>query len=113
MKHLKRSGVLSTACLLLSILLLIVQHRLAWVALSNALFLWTLLFTIIGGFLWVFSSGFFDTFQASMHTAFKRKKNQDHGGFMPLSAVGRNAYALWLLTAGWLLIASVFCLILA
>ncbi len=57
----------------------LINHSFTLIQLSNDLFLWSLPFLIIGGFLWVFSSGFFDHFQRSVHLARtrNRKKNQN------------------------------------
>jgi hypothetical protein len=78
--------------------------------LSNDLFLLALPFLIIGGFLWVFSSGFFDHFQRSVFLARtrNRKKKPD---FMPLSSVGHGIYSFWLIIAGILLVIAVLLLI--
>ncbi|EPH93605.1 MULTISPECIES: DUF3899 domain-containing protein [unclassified Enterococcus] len=78
--------------------------------LSNDLFLLALPFLIIGGFLWVFSSGFFDHFQRSVFLARtrNRKKKPD---FMPLSSVGYGIYSFWLIIAGVLLVIAVLLLI--
>ena len=65
------------------ILLIIVKnslnHQLTLTQLSNDLFLCAMPFLIIGGFLWVFSSGFFDHFQRSIYLARTRtaRKNQN------------------------------------
>jgi hypothetical protein len=67
-------------------------------------------FLIIGGFLWVFSSGFFDHFQRSVFLARtrNRKKKPD---FMPLSLSGYGIYSFWLIIAGVLLVIAVLLLI--
>ena len=52
------------------------NHQLTLIQLSNDLFLCTLPFLIIGGFLWVFSSGFFDHFQRSIYLARTRNRKK-------------------------------------
>lgn len=89
---------------------LIFSHNLSWLALSDGLFLIGLPFLMIGCLLWVFSSGFFDTFQYSMHKTFRRKKAAETD-FMPLSEVGQKAYLFWLIIAGILLVCSVIALL--
>ena len=79
-------------------------------SLSNSLFLVGLPFLVIGGFLWVFSSGFFDHFQRSAYIARtrNRKKKPD---FVPLSTLGAGAYSFWFINAGLLIGFAIFLLL--
>ena len=56
----KSSGLIALICTLISISWLFFKKELTLSTISDALFLWALFFLIIGGFLWVFASGFFD-----------------------------------------------------
>lgn len=105
----KSSWIISLTSLLVSILLIIIQKDFSFTALSDNLFLFTLFFLIIGGFLWVFSSGFFDNFQQS----FKKKKKKSQSTGMKLSEVGRSSFRFWLEPAGMLLLLSLLTLLLA
>lgn len=109
MSKISRPFIISFAIILFVLGWLTFSHNLTWIAISDGLFLAGLPFLIIGCFLWVFSSGFFDTFQASMHQAFRRKKATETD-FMPLSEVGQKAYLFWLMMAGILLLGSVLSL---
>ena len=87
------------------------NHQLTLIQLSNDLFLCTLPFLIIGGFLWVFSSGFFDHFQRSFHLA-RTRNRKEKPEFTSLSSVSYGMYTFWLIIAGILLVFSiVFALI--
>lgn len=88
------------------------KNQLSFLQLADHLFLWSLFFLVIGGFLWVFASGFFDTFQKSMHQALSRKRKQATD-YQKLSTVGQGSYAFWLITAGLLLFCSLVCLLFA
>ena len=70
----KSSGLIALICTLISISWLFFKKELTLSTISDALFLWALFFLIIGGFLWVFASGFFDHFQYSMKKAFSKNK---------------------------------------
>ncbi len=72
--RIKSSGLIALICTLISISWLFFKKELTLSTISDALFLWALFFLIIGGFLWVFASGFFDHFQYSMKKAFPRIK---------------------------------------
>ncbi|MDH6363550.1 muramidase (phage lysozyme) [Enterococcus sp. PF1-24] len=104
--------IISLICLLVSILIAIYQKNLSFETLSNHLFMFTLLFVIIGGALTVFASGFFDFFQQSMRTALARKEKRSQP-YTKLSEVGGQSYKLWLLTAGCLLLTSLIFLAIA
>src|SRR5699024_2687524 len=106
--HLKKSSwIISLTCLLVSGLFTIIQKDFSFTSLSYNLFLFTLFFLIIGGFLWVCSSGFFDFFQKS----FKRKKKDTD--YMTISEVGRSSFRFWLEPAGILFLLSLLMLLLA
>jgi hypothetical protein len=82
-------------------------------SISDALFLEGLLFLIIGVTLLVFSSGFFDLFQKSMHKSFSLlRKKRENTKFMPLSEVGHGAYGFWLIIATILILTSLVLLLL-
>lgn len=89
----------------------IFQQSFTLVHLSDSLFLAGLPFLIIGSLLWIFSSGFFDTFQRSMHEALRRDQKKK-SNYMPLSEVGRHVYRFWLIIAGMLIGLSLLLLLL-
>lgn len=89
----------------------IIQDSFSLFALSNRFFLTGLPFLIIGILLWIFSSGFFDYFQHSMHQAFSRKQKKK-SEFQSLSQVGQGRYAFWLIVAAVLIAASIICALL-
>lgn len=106
--HIKKSSwIISLSCLLISGLFAIIQKDFSFVSLSNHLFLFTLFFLIVGGFLGVFRSGFFDNFQRS----FKRKKKDTD--YMKLSDIGRSSFRFWIEPAVILLLFSLLTLFLA
>ncbi|GCF95576.1 hypothetical protein NRIC_34670 [Enterococcus florum] len=78
----------------------------SWLQLSNRLFMIGLPFLIIGGWFWVFSSGFFDHFQAS----FRARSKQQKKSFVPLSSVGTSKF-LWLTVASELIGTSILFLL--
>lgn len=88
------------------------NHQLTLIQLSNDLFLCTLPFLIIGGFLWVFSSGFFDHFQRSIYLARTRNRKKKPE-FSSLSSASYGMYTFWLIIAGILLALSIVLLILS
>ncbi|WP_165038164.1 DUF3899 domain-containing protein [Enterococcus sp. ZJ1622] len=82
------------------------------IQLSNDLFLCALPFLIIGGFLWVFSSGFFDHFQRSIHLARTRNRKKKPE-FSSLSSASYGMYSFWLIIAGILLVLSIVLMFLS
>ena len=96
------------------ILLIIVKnslnHQLTLTQLSNDLFLCAMPFLIIGGFLWVFSSGFFDHFQRSIYLARTRNRKKKPE-FSSLSSASYGMYTFWLIIAGILLALSIVLVI--
>lgn len=83
-----------------------IQNSFVPLSLSNRFFLTGIPFLIIGVLFWIFSSGFFDHFQYSMHQAFSRKQKKK-SEFQPLSQVGTGRYSFWLIIAALLLAASI------
>lgn len=83
----------------------LIKKNLSLIMLSDTLFMLGLPFLIIGILLWVFSSGFFDTFQRSMHEAVGRKQKKK-ANYTPLSQVGQGVYLFWLKIAGIILVCS-------
>lgn len=96
------------------ILLIIVKnslnHQLTLTQLSNDLFLCAMPFLIIGGFLWVFSSGFFDHFQRSIYLA-RTRNHKKKPEFSSLSSASCGMYTFWLIIAGILLALSIVLVI--
>lgn len=88
-----------------------IRESFSLIALSNRFFLTGLLFLILGILLWIFSSGFFDHFQQSMHQAFYKKPSKP-ANFKPLSQVGHGRYSFWLIIAAVLMTASIICALL-
>lgn len=84
--------------------------QLTLLQLSNDLFLCALPFLIIGGFLWVFSSGFFDHFQRSIYLARTRNRKKKPE-FSSLSSASYGMYTFWLIIAGILLALSIVLVI--
>ena len=89
----------------------IIQGTFTLLTLSNRFFLAGLPFLIIGILYWIFSSGFFDHFQHSMHQAFSRKQKKK-SEFQPLSRVGQGRYSFWLIIAAIPIAASIICALL-
>ncbi|MDU5508850.1 DUF3899 domain-containing protein [Enterococcus gilvus] len=87
------------------------RQSLSLLTLSNRFFLIGLPFLIIGILYWIFSSGFFDHFQHSMHQAFSRKQKKK-SEFQPLSRVGQGRYSFWLIIATIPIAASIICALL-
>ncbi|MGL9729035.1 DUF3899 domain-containing protein [Enterococcus sp. DIV0756] len=85
-----------------------IRGPLTFLTLSNRFFLVGLPFLIIGILFWIFSSGFFDHFQHSMHQAFSRKQKKK-SEFQSLSQVGQGRYSFWLIIAAILIAASIIC----
>lgn len=100
---------ISAGLILFAILWRIIKGDLSLISLSDTLFMLGLPFLIIGILLWVFSSGFFDTFQRSMHEALRRKQKKK-ANYMPLSQVGHGVYPFWLKIAGIVIGLSVILL---
>lgn len=88
-----------------------IKDSLALLTLSNRFFLTGLPFLIIGILLWIFSSGFFDHFQHSMHQAFSRNQKKK-SEFQSLSQVGQGRYSFWMIIAAMLIGASIICALL-
>ncbi len=86
------------------------NHQLTLTQLSNDLFLCAMPFLIIGGFLWVFSSGFFDHFQRSIYLARTRNRKKKPE-FSSLSSASYGMYTFWLIIAGILLALSIVLVI--
>ncbi|MFC4770991.1 DUF3899 domain-containing protein [Enterococcus hermanniensis] len=97
--------------LLITIIFSIIQKSLTLLTLSNRLFLIGLPFLIVGILLWIFSSGFFDHFQRSMHQTFSRKQKKK-SEFQSLSTVGQGRYSFWLMIAAILIGSSIVCALL-
>jgi NADH:ubiquinone oxidoreductase subunit 6 (subunit J) len=89
----------------------ILKGSLTFLTLSNRFFLIGLPFLSIGTLFWIFSSGFFDHFQHSMHQAFSRKQKKK-SEFQALSQVGQGRYSFWLIIAAILILASIICALL-
>ncbi|MFV0560132.1 MAG: DUF3899 domain-containing protein [Enterococcus sp.] len=83
-----------------------IKQQLTLLTLSNHFFIVGIPFLIIGGFLWVFSSGFFDHFQRSMHLSLKRNQKKEPS-FLPLSSVGASHFSFWLIIAALLIGSSI------
>lgn len=97
--------------LLITIIFSIIQKPFSLLALSNRLFLIGLPFLIIGILFWIFSSGFFDHFQRSMHHAFSRRQKKKPE-FQSFSTVGQGRYSCWLIIAAILIGSSILCILL-
>ena len=103
--------VIAVVLILLIMIKNSLNHSLTLTKLSNDLFLCALPFLIIGGFLWVFSSGFFDHFQRSIYLARTRNRKKKPE-FSSLSSASYGMYTFWLIIAGILLALSVLLAIL-
>ena len=103
--------VIAVVLILLIMIKNSLNHSLTLNQLSNDLFLCALPFLIIGGFLWVFSSGFFDHFQRSIYLARTRNRKKKPE-FSSLSSASYGMYTFWLIIAGILLALSVLLAIL-
>ncbi len=103
----KKSIPYAVAFLLILVILIknVINHSFTLIQLSNDLFLWSLPFLIIGGFLWVFSSVFFDHFQRSVHLARTRNRKKKPE-FSSLSTASYGMYSFWLIIAGILIALS-------
>lgn len=98
----KSSGWITLACVTCSWIWLLLKNQWSISKFADCLFLWALFFLIIGGFLWVFASGFFDNFQYSMKKAFN-KHQQD---YLKLSVIGDQSYRFWVQPGLFLLFTS-------
>lgn len=107
----KSSWIITALSLLFSLLWLFIRKEFSFASLSDSLFLFTLFFVIIGGFLKVFASGFFDNFQRSFKK--KEKNPTTKTEYMKLSEVGRSSFRFWLEPAVMLFILSLIALILS
>ena len=103
--------VIAVVLILLIMIKNSLNHSLTLTQLSNDLFFCALPFLIIGGFLWVFSSGFFDHFQRSIYLARTRNRKKKPE-FSSLSSASYGMYTFWLIIAGILLALSVLLAIL-
>ncbi|MGL9748350.1 DUF3899 domain-containing protein [Enterococcus sp. DIV0170] len=102
---------ISSGLIVLIVIYSLIQGSLSLLILSNRFFLTGLPFLIVGILLWIFSSGFFDHFQHSMHQAFGRKQKKK-SEFQPLSHVGQGRYSFWLIIAAILIGSSIICALL-
>ena len=110
----KSSWIITGISFLFSLLWLVIRKSFSFASLSDSLFLFTLFFVIIGVFLKVFASGFFDNFQRSFKKREKREKNPTaKTEYMKLSEVGRSSFRFWLEPAVMLFILSLVALILS
>ncbi|MGX4645383.1 MULTISPECIES: DUF3899 domain-containing protein [Holzapfeliella] len=107
MKLKKSSLWISSVALVFSLILLIVRNNLSWLHLSDTLFIISLFFFIVGGFLWVFSSGSFDFFQKSLHL----KRKTDYESEWKLSTIGKEHKAFFLQPGIILLAISIILLV--
>lgn len=105
----KSSGWITLLCFAASLSWLAFKNELTFATLSDSLFLWAMFFLIIGGFLWVFASGFFDHFQYSMKKTFARNKTD----YLKMSQVGKQSYAFWVWPGFFLFILSMLFLLIA
>ncbi|WP_146621149.1 DUF3899 domain-containing protein [Enterococcus florum] len=94
--------IISGICAAANCLWLLVRQRFSLLNLSNNLFLTALFFVIIGMLLWIFSTGFFDRFQASLRHIFRRAS----ADAAPLSEASAGSASFWLQPAVLLLIAT-------
>lgn len=109
MKKKFRPWLIAGLLVLAIILWQFTQNSLTLVKLSDTLFLAGMPFLIIGILLWIFSSGFFDTFQYSMHKAIQRNQKKK-SNYTPLSEVGHGVFRFWLIIAA-VLIGTAFILL--
>jgi len=105
----KSSRRITLLCFAASLSWLAFKNELTFATLSDSLFLWAMFFLIIGGFLWVFASGFFDHFQYSMKKTFARNKTD----YLKMSQVGKQSYAFWVWPGFFLFILSMLFLLIA
>ncbi|MEJ6347668.1 DUF3899 domain-containing protein [Holzapfeliella sp. He02] len=107
MKLKKSTLWISLCALVFSLIYHIWQNSLSWVHLSDTLFIICLFFLIVGGFLWVFSSGSFDFFQKSLHL----KRKTDYESEWKLSTIGKEHKAFFLQPGIILLAISILLLL--
>ncbi|WP_082618819.1 DUF3899 domain-containing protein [Holzapfeliella floricola] len=107
MKLNKSTLWISTVALFFSLIFSIWRNNLSWLHLSDILFIISLFFLIVGGFLWVFASGSFDFFQKSLHL--KQKTNYESE--WKLSTIGKEHKWFFLQPGITLLVISVIFLI--
>ncbi|MBF8808492.1 MAG: DUF3899 domain-containing protein [Enterococcus lacertideformus] len=112
MKKKSISYLITGVLILLIILKNSLNQQLTLTQLSNDLFLCAMPFLIIGGFLWVFSSGFFDHFHRSIYLARTRNRKKK-SEFSALSSASYGMYTFWLIIAGTLLALSTVLVILS
>ena len=83
----------------------LINHSFTLIQLSNDLFLWSLPFLIIGGFLWVFFFGFLRSFSA-IGPSCTNKEPKEKPEFSSLSSASYGMYSFWLIIAGILIALS-------
>ncbi|WP_443081335.1 DUF3899 domain-containing protein [Vagococcus sp.] len=72
-----------------------------------------LFFLIIGGFILVLSSGFFDLFQKNMKHLFHLRRNDEPKEYVPLSNIFKKKPIYWFFVGGIFLLISIFSALLS
>ncbi len=81
--------------------------------LSDNFFMFALFFLIIGGFILVLSSGFFDLFQKNMKHLVYLRKNSEPKEYIPLSNIFNKKPIYWFAVGLLLLATSIFLALIA
>lgn len=95
------------------LLTFIVKKELTLTQVSDNFFMVSLLFLIIGVFILVLSSGFFDFFQKNMKHLIQLRRSNEPKEYIPLSEIFKKKPVYWLATGGILLIISIILTIIA
>ena len=104
----KKIGI-SLAVLILGIPLLtfMIKKEVTTIFLSDNFFMFSLVFLIIGVFILVLSSGFFDFFQKNMKEFIQLRRKNEPKEYIPLSQIFEKKPLYWLITGGVLLVISI------
>lgn len=89
------------------------NKKMTLTSLSDNFFLSSLFFLIIGGFILVLSSGFFDFFQKNMKHLIQLRRNNEPKEYIPLSEIFKKKPIYWLVVGGTLLLISTILAILS
>ena len=75
--------------------------------LSDNFFMFALFFLIVGGFILVLSSGFFDLFQKNMKHLIQLRKNNEPKEYVPFSQIFKKKPVFWFIIGVSLLVTSI------
>lgn len=111
----KKKIILSigSSFLLIPLLTFSLNHELTSKNLSDNFFMLSLVFLIIGGFILVLSSGFFDLFQKNMKHLFNLRKNETPKEYVTLSDIFKKKPIYWFSVGLTMLLISIILALLS